>query len=201
MDMRLHDPKFALLPRYLLTVGCYSPKLVRSLTQIDTAPLEERTVPASLEQDLPLDSSTWLGSPNYPQTTAVSHFAVDDGACQTSPSHGSQNTLARSVVRTVISGPKDALNLLFDVRSNREPVRTAAAHADSDTAPTQSPHMSSKQRESVNLDELTETGPPSDMPSQHESRVLRALVRIWQSCHFVRMGWLTAREAIQYVDL
>jgi hypothetical protein len=100
----------------------------------------------------------------------------------------------------VISGPKDALNLLFDVRSNLEPARTAATHTDSDTAPTQSPHMRSMQRDSVNLQEPSEIGPPLDMSSQHASRVPGALVRIWQSCHFVRMGWLTAREAIQYVD-
>ncbi|OQV07205.1 Fungal specific transcription factor domain-containing protein [Cladophialophora immunda] len=41
----------------------------------------------------------------------------------------------------------------------------------------------------------------SAMRSPHPRNYSSSLVRIWQSCHFVHMGWLTPREAIQYVDL
>jgi hypothetical protein len=120
------------------------------------------------------------------------------GPYQTSPSQSSQNPLARSVVRTVISGANDALNLLFDVRSSRGPARLAA---DADVGPTHFSHVSTRQENIDNLQEPAETDPPMDMPSQHTPKAQGSVARVWQSCHFVRMGWLTAREAIQYVDL
>lgn len=176
-----------------------SPDLFDSLalTLTDTASLGRRTMPAEPEKDPPSDSTASLRSHDYAQTPAVDEFTVA-GQYQTFPSQTSQNPLARSVVQTVISGPNDALNLLFDVGSSRAPVGLAA---NTDTVPTHSSHLNTRQDSVVNLQEQAKSNRQIEGPSQHAPKVQGSLVRVWQSCHFVRMGWLTAREALQYIDL
>ena len=165
---------------------------------MDTASLTRGTIAAEPEKDLPNDSTVSLTSLDFAQTPPVNEFTAVDQAYQASPSQASHNPLARSVVRTVIAGANDALNLLFDVGSTRAPIELAS---DTDILSQYPSRMSSRQNNAINLQEQASDDRIMDESSQHAPKPRGSPVRIWQSCHFVRVGWLTAREALQYVDL
>jgi hypothetical protein len=130
-------------------------------------------------------------------------YSSQTGISQRPASHTSPTGLASSVMRTVVSSGNDALNLLFDVASND---RENALQGIEDLAPVPDSQMhDGSVRESGlafadghGLGSATpfEKSSPANLPSYP-----REMLKVWQSCHFIRMGWLSAREAIYYVDL
>jgi hypothetical protein len=153
--------------------------------------------PSEAWQDHQPPRPTQQGTQGYAHVATTSRLDKAETTYQTSSSD-SPNALARSVVRTVISGANEAFNLLFDVVPNRDQGHVADL---SGAAGNQPSSVNSVSRTVQNQDEPPEMHSLSNGPSQHFPGFSSSLIRTWQSCHFVRMGWLTAREAIQYVDL
>lgn len=109
------------------------------------------------------------------------------------------NELTNSVVRTVVSSGNDALNLLFE----------AAAHEGGNTASMDQ----STPRPSQDSATAQETSPYNVFPSSGSfsasqpgpspvkiSSSSHSVLRVWEACRFVRMGWFSAREAVTYID-
>ncbi|KAF2648347.1 hypothetical protein K491DRAFT_612950 [Lophiostoma macrostomum CBS 122681] len=91
------------------------------------------------------------------------------------------STFTDRVVASMVTGPSDALDILFDAASQ------LSAH---DVPP----------RHSVL--------PQLDFSSSHPIPIIKELsypddpvLDFWDTCRFVRQGWFTAQEAVTYVDL
>ncbi len=163
----------------------------------DTGPAHKRQnpVPAPSWQDHP---QNLYSNQSHAHVANPSTSRKTEPTCQTSSSHDSPNALARSVVRTVISGANDAFSLLFDVVPNRDQEHAAEP---SSTSGNQPASINSVPRTALNPNRPADIYTQPDVSPQHVPSFSSMLIRTWQSCHFVRMGWLTAREAIHYVDL
>lgn len=116
----------------------------------------------------------------------------------------SSGLLADSMMRTVVSNGHDALNLLFEA-ANQE------GHSDSQSPGSRYPHgagctpHSSTGHYSAAAGTSSPAGSvplnmnvaPSGMTSNPKTDVLE----VWSAFRFVRMGWLSAKEAVNFVDL
>lgn len=113
--------------------------------------------------------------------------------------------VADSVMRTVVSNGHDALNLLFQA-ANQE------GHNDSQSPSSHHPHGTGRTPQSTAGDfsaATTSTSSPAvsvpmnvnvtsgATPPDHNADVLE----VWSAFRFVRMGWLSAQEAVTLVDL
>jgi hypothetical protein len=155
----------------------------------------------STEQSLPPTSVTANGEylsiqdpldpfPSPPRQNAVNNRAsTSSSSFQQQRSPASASGLAPSVLRTVISSGNDALNILFEAASHdatnptsTPPVETHASHDTPGTASLRSYHDALPQ--------------PIDFPPPSAE-----LLRLWGACRFVTMGWVTAKDAILYIDL
>lgn len=178
-----------------------SPDLFSSLvlTLPGTAVVPRRTILDEAEKHAHIDSTaSSLRTPVHAQTPTNDEFTVASRSYQASPNQVSQNPLARSVVRTVISGANDALNVLFDLGSSRA---SGGFPVSTETMPTPLFQTIPRKDDAMDLEGQAASDIPANRPLQHAPKALSSLVRIWKSCHFVRMGWLTAYEALQYIDL
>ena len=105
---------------------------------------------------------------------------------------------------TVVSSSNDALDVLFDV---------AAQHRDNDFryGNDHAPPVAENLTHTDRNEQHNPSAPAAqgmDLPSPYRKSVLSnlpiyppELLRVWQSCFFIKVGWLTAREAVNYVDL
>lgn len=107
---------------------------------------------------------------------------------QQQPSPASTSGLASSVMRTVVSSGNDALNILFEAASAERNPRIPALDSTNERFVDEGSIRSPATSPVVTL--------PRDLP-----QVRPETLRIWSSCRFVTMGWLTARDAITYIDL
>lgn len=112
--------------------------------------------------------------------------------------------VADSVMRTVVSNGHDALNLLFQA-ANQE------GQHDSQSPSSQYPHGAGRTPQSTvgNISGAASTSSPAvsvpmnanvtsgATPPDHNANVLE----VWSAFRFVRMGWLSAQEAVTLVDL
>lgn len=112
--------------------------------------------------------------------------------------------VADSVMRTVVSNGHDALNLLFQA-ANQE------GQSDSQSPGSRHPHGACRTPQSTigNLSAAACTSSPAGAvpvsmnlasgatSSDHNTDVLE----MWSAFRFVRMGWLSAQEAVTFVDL
>jgi hypothetical protein len=85
------------------------------------------------------------------------------------------------VVASMVTGPSDALDILFDAASHPSAHEVRPEHA---------------------------SLPKLDFSSSHPIPVIKELsypddsvLDLWDTCRFVRQGWFTAQEAVTYVDL
>lgn len=99
-----------------------------------------------------------------------------------SPSSG----VADSVIRTVVSTGNDALNILFEAASHE---RDAILNGYN------SPVNDRMSQQTGSL----ETSPNNTLADIPDPRP--EVLRIWGNCRFVTMGWLTAKDAVVYLDL
>lgn len=108
------------------------------------------------------------------------------------------NRLTNSLMRHVVSSGNDALNLLFE----------AAAHTSSrssDLTPERQPGVGSGHEISRvlshSLPQATYTGTsPAAPPPIDLSMTDANLISVWESFRVVKLGWLTAKEAVTFVD-
>jgi len=132
------------------------------------------------------------------ERSGTSMSAYPSAANEWIPSTGQGQSagLMSSVMRTVVSNGNDALRILFEAATedagagniNQDHAAQDARHVEfatsatpgSGTSPAASPHVA-----------------PPVILSTTDPNTLRA----WNACRFVRMGWLSAEEAVTYVDL
>jgi hypothetical protein len=92
----------------------------------------------------------------------------------------------------MVSSENDALNILFEAATCAEPVNTFPST--SETALNGLPAVPE-----------VEGSPGSLQPSTPQLSSIDSidydLLRIWNACRFVKMGWFTAHEAMTLVDL
>ncbi|PMD36046.1 hypothetical protein L207DRAFT_556549 [Hyaloscypha variabilis F] len=121
----------------------------------------------------------------------------------------SQRNLTDNVIHTLVSKPNDALALLFEAAGRQDPSALNSTR--------QSPDTSSKELEVEHQNQPLESSSRvaehytlNNIPTPHSTNAsVTATVpspsaetqEIWKRYRFVRQGWLTALEAIQYVDL
>jgi len=123
-----------------------------------------------------------------PSSTSHVHYAhetlpVNAGHLQQdSPS---SSGVAESVLRTVVSTGNDALNILFEAASrDRNTILDSPCSPVNGVIPQQS---RASQPNPINI---------HGIPSQNLD-----VLRVWDTCRFVTMGWLTAKDAVMYMDL
>jgi hypothetical protein len=121
----------------------------------------------------------------------------------------SQRNLTDNVIHTLVSKPNDALALLFEAAGRQDPSALNSTR--------QSPDTSSKELEVEHQNQPLESSSRvaehytlNNIPTPHSTNAsVTATIpspsaetqEIWKRYRFVRQGWLTALEAIQYVDL
>ncbi|KAL1953596.1 hypothetical protein VTO42DRAFT_2543 [Malbranchea cinnamomea] len=108
--------------------------------------------------------------------------------------------LANSVMRTVVSSGNDALNILFQAAeaSNMNDLATAAR------SPTvhNSPSIHSGQQLYGDPGSMASFGTaPTVSECLTISTVEPEVLRVWEACRFVKLGWFTAVQAVTYIDL
>lgn len=117
----------------------------------------------------------------------------------------SDHMVADSVMRTVVSNGHDALNLLFRAANQEE-------QPDGQSPGSRHPHGAGRTPQSsignFSAAACTTNSPavsvpmsmnaaPGSTPSDPNTDVLE----VWSAFRFVRMGWLSAQEAVTFVDL
>ncbi len=102
-------------------------------------------------------------------------------------------------MRTIVSSGNDALNLLYEA-ANQEVANSedAIRHADANNVgPPQAPDAYYGTSGSTLSGK---TAPAAVMPVQ-VSGASSDVLRVWNACRFVQMGWFRAEEGVTYVDL
>lgn len=102
------------------------------------------------------------------------------------PKHGKKTNLDDSVMRTVVSRGNEALDILFEAAAHQERASTGNAPSAPSTSVSrpQSSLVAAAQNRAVNLSSAT-----------------AATLELWAACRFISQGWLSAQEAITYIDL
>lgn len=144
-----------------------------------------------------------------------SPIVAESGRTQPDPHHddyAAENrsvsmTLDNSMMRTVVSSGNDALNILFEAATVRENRRNSTGNTDSLSRREQNARTNSHEGNTGiagNQEHLLATPRPSISMANAPERLSNPgeqVLRIWETCRFVRMGWFAAREAITYIDL
>ncbi len=181
------------------------------------------------------------GSEDPKHEPGTGHDDDDDDLEEDEPNAQLENLEAQSVMRTVVYGPHDALDLLYKAATNKSVAFHALSRLSSDTD-TQVPNSSSH-RHNEELHQVTSSnmstlgaqrgaGPDIQKSSSHKpegSMGSRQLPRqgndvdqpidpeltkrdqeedpghdqallVWARFRFVRAGWFTAQEAIEYIQ-
>ncbi|KAL4804496.1 hypothetical protein BDV18DRAFT_162260 [Aspergillus unguis] len=115
----------------------------------------------------------------------------------TEDSHTRQSSsLDNSMMRTVVSSGNDALSILFEAATHSQEVDLA--EQDKQGRATDDIQMSP-------LGQTHSTASPSIPPRAAKtvelSSASQKVLRTWESCRFVMMGWFTSREAVTLIDL
>lgn len=121
---------------------------------------------------------------------------------------GSRRNLTDNVIHTLVSKPNDALALLFEAaersdpsainsrRQSLEPLRILRRNADNSLADNEAGRNPTGHPSGIPTPRSTVTSPAQAVPDPSGK-----MIELWKTYRFVREGWLTAREAVLYVDL
>jgi Fungal Zn(2)-Cys(6) binuclear cluster domain len=127
-------------------------------------------------------------SPDFAGSTAFHNNESSEAtsASPPGPKHGKQISLDDSVMRTVVSRGNEALDILFEAAAHQERANAGNAHSGPFTSlpRSQSSSAASIQNHAVTLSSAT-----------------AATLELWAACRFVSQGWLSAQEAVTYIDL
>lgn len=161
-----------------------------------------------------IEQSSHGGYASPPPTTRLSISSAANQQGHGTPPDGphqggqpaSSGLLADSVMRTVVSNGHDALNLLFEA-ANQE------GQSDGQSPSSRHPHGAGcTPLSSVgNLSAAACTSSPAvSVPmsmnltsgaAASDPNTASDVLEIWSAFRFVRMGWLSAQEAVTFVDL
>jgi hypothetical protein len=101
---------------------------------------------------------------------------------------GRQTAFEDSFMRGVVASGQDALDILFDAARNED-----------------DQNREQGQRQSQEADQLAALTPSAfsrfDIRPASISKASAKTLEAWNLCRFVRMGWLSADEAVTYVDM
>lgn len=121
-----------------------------------------------------------------------------------SSQHPATSNLANSMMRTVVSSGNDALNILFEA---------AVAHSQENMAnefQSQSQTIQDNASHGRAVDNSATNPPQFKYPTEALAKAKRPVqlspasedvLKVWETCRFVRMGWFTSREAVTLIDL
>lgn len=115
------------------------------------------------------------------------------------------SNISDSMMRTVVSNGKDALNLLFEAaRHDRDDIANQGAQSTepagaSGPSPNQDPLQGAAATPTSPAHSTLYGAHPS--PCVMSTNLSTELIETWKAYRFVRMGWFSAEEAITYVDL
>lgn len=118
-----------------------------------------------------------------------------------------QRNLTDNVIQTLVSKPNDTLSLLFEAAERQETsamtTRQPSPRLGAETTKNQALH-------GQNFPKNDQYPPSGTLPMSRSTIMSPGVtlaspsaetISIWESYPFVRKGWLTAREAISYIDL
>lgn len=189
-----------------LTLSSGSPCAARGPPRRSSAGGSQQLMSDAIEQ------ASHVGYASPPPTTRLS---ISSGANQQGngtppdgPHQGAQpvssGLLADSVMRTVVSNGHDALNLLFEA-ANQE------GQSDSQSPGSRYPHGAGRTPHSSTGNysaAACASSPAGSVPlsmnvaaSGATSDPKTDALEVWSAFRFVRMGWLSAQEAVTFVDL
>jgi hypothetical protein len=132
----------------------------------------------------------------YPQDRTSPEFAASAGfhnqessdtmsASPPGPKQGKKISLDDSVMRTVVSRGNEALDILFEAAAHQE--RAGASNTQSGPS-------------TVLPRPYTSSNTPPRNHAVTLSSATAVTLELWASCRFVSQGWLSAQEAITYID-
>lgn len=166
--------------------------------------------------------------PSYPLTSTSSHHTAinnnavpsviagtDTSPANSTPREGTPSSrsttgpalerrnssgLANSVMRTVVSSGNDALNILFRAAeaSNMNDLATASKGSTTHSSPNVHPNQQ-QYRDPGTVASFGTAPTAPDYPAL--STVEPEVLRVWEACRFVKLGWFTAAQAVTYIDL
>lgn len=109
------------------------------------------------------------------------------------------NELTNSVVRTVVSSGNDALNLLFQAAAHEGGNPSSVGQSTSDPVQGPSPVQGTSPYDVFSSSASLIGCQPGPSPVKISS-ASTDVIRVWEACRFVKMGWFSAREAVTYID-
>ena len=127
-------------------------------------------------------------SPELAASTTYHNIESSDTMSASPPGarHGKKISLDDSVMRTVVSRGNEALDILFEAAAHQERASPSNVHSAQSTMPSQ-PNVSSLTPGPNLAVTLSSAGPVT--------------LDLWSACRFVSQGWLSAQEAVTYIDL
>lgn len=151
----------------------------------------QQTVLPSQEGSVPGEGPSSTRLPSMPQQQTPSNMG--DQRQETSPTSTNQS-LAESLLSTVMTRPGNALDLLFDVAQARTTQTSteksgAVGHLDEHAAVCTSPQVTSSPPQ-FQGSAITQLSVPST-----------ETLDLWDKSRFVRQGLVTAQEVVTYLDL
>lgn len=120
----------------------------------------------------------------------------------------SRRNLTDNVIHTLVSKPNDALALLFEAAERSDP--SALNSRRQSLEPSRNLRRNIDDPLADNVAGRNPTGHTSGIPTPRSAVMSPAqavpdpsgeMIELWKTYRFVREGWLTAREAVLYVDL
>lgn len=133
-------------------------------------------------------------------STEARGISSEDGPSQ--KRRRSASSLGTSMMRTVVTSGNDALNILFEAaaahRPDLEPPNPPEDTLSSKSHTTRDDDISNYRERQSGASRQTETHTARPVSvSQASKKVLG----VWEACRFVKMGWLTSKEAVTLIDL
>jgi hypothetical protein len=107
------------------------------------------------------------------------------------------------MMRTVVSSGNDALNILFEAataQSQEDSVIESDSLPENEQSRAGRPVTCEGHSKQIDLSVPPEVLQKAMRPVEL-SHVSKDVLRVWEACRFVRMGWFTAREAVTFIDL
>ncbi|PVH87269.1 hypothetical protein DL98DRAFT_649544 [Cadophora sp. DSE1049] len=143
----------------------------------------------------------------YSHRSHRSFRSAEDADSRSYPSSSRRN-LTDNVIHTLVSKPNDALALLFEAaerqdpsalnsrRQSLEPSRNLRRNIDKSLVDGEAGSNHAGHTNAIPTPHSTVTSPAQIIPDPSSE-----MIELWKTYRFVREGWLTAREAVLYVDL
>lgn len=108
------------------------------------------------------------------------------------------------MMRTVVASGNDALNILFEAATAQDQEDSTSNEMNpSHRAGSKSSGLNGKAQSTPRDFESPANfeAPPRTVGPVTISEVAPEILRVWEACRFVKMGWFTAKEAVTFIDL